>query len=350
MTSGISDSLRPYLPTSLFQADGNLKAGVTPEQATAVAKGIQAKAEALPPAQAKLFLAMVGSASLAPDGKLPADFDKAIESFTAAASRLATLSISSNALDFLARAMIEQSAEQRKSALNDRLQARELAKGELLSQAGKMQEEANKLSSSALTSMIVSVTLAAISAATSVVSMGLSIGGALKGASAAAKATAAFDKAGQSVGDATQKATAGVTKAASTATKALDKIDDTVSEATSKTVRAFERMQVGQKAQEASTGAKVMNTLGGGLGSLGQLQNQTGQGVGSYIATTGQADAKRLEAEGSVDAAQAQEQQAIGDLRKEQQQALDQMVQSIIQFLKDLKEAKAEQMRAFTRV
>ncbi len=332
MSGGISETLRPYVPASLFQADGTtLKPGISDAQAKEVAKGVQARAESLPPAEAKMFLSMVNNADLAPGGRIPADIDKALETFSATASRISSLSISSGALDFLARAMIEQSAEQRKNALNDRLAAREQAKGELLSQAGKMREEADKLSSSALTSMIVSVVMASVSIAAGAISVGASVAGAFKGVSAAKDAVAK-----------TETAAGAAAKAGDAAPKFVD--------GSGKFVKSLESMGKLAEVSAADKGVKLMGALGSISGTISQSANQLGGSVSGFVSTTGQADAKRIEADGQVDAAQAQEQQAIGDVRKEQQQALDQMVQSIIQFLKDLKDAKAEQMRAFTRV
>lgn len=307
MSAGsIPAELRTYLPSSLFQADGTtLKPGVDADKAIEVAQGIQAKADAMPPAEAAIFLAMVDAADLAPGGQIPADIEGAIEAFATAASLVSTLAISSNALDFLARVMIEQAGEQRKSALQDRLSAREIAKGELLNQAGKMDEEADKLSSSAKTAMIVSVVMSSIA-----------VVGAVAGAFASG-----FSAVKQ----------AGALKSALAGGESMATVGS----------------NLGAMAGKASS---IASSVGGAASSVAQSSNQIGQGLSGYYSTMGQADAKHLEAEGQRSAAEAQETQAEGDIAKEQQQALDQMVQSIIQFLKDLKEAKAQQMQVLTRV
>ena len=113
MSGAIPEGLRTYLSNSLFQADGaTLKPGVDADKAIEVAKGIQAKAGAMPPAEAKLFLAMIGAADMAPGGKIPADIDKSIASLASSAALVSKMSISGNSLNFLARVMIEQAAEQ----------------------------------------------------------------------------------------------------------------------------------------------------------------------------------------------------------------------------------------------
>lgn len=326
MSAGsIPANLRPYLPSTMLQADGvTLKPGIDADKAAEVAKGVQAKAGALPPAEARLFLAMVAGADLAPNGKLPADLEKTLDAFVATASQVQTLAISGNALDFLARVMIEQSAEQRKDALNDRLAARSQAKSELLDQAGKLKDSAEKMSSSALTSMIVTVVMSAVAIAGSVASVVGTVGGAMKNASAMKEMT----------GD--------VGKLAPT----MSKVDAGTAAAKMMKAGAF----TSDKVETLANSAQRFNVAAQVGSQVSQTANQIGGGVSNYTSTVGQADAKNLEAQGSESAAKAQETQAIGDVRKEQQQALDQMVQSIIQFLKDLKEAKAQQMQALTRV
>lgn len=317
MTSGIAPGLQPYIPLSLLQSDGSLKSGVDPAAATKIAQGIQAKAATLPPAEAGLFLALARGSDLAPAGKLPPDLGATLDKFAAAAHTLGNVSGSTSPLNFLARVMIEQASEQRKNALNDRLAAREMAKSELLSQAKAMRDEADTLASSSKTAMIVSVVMASVSIVAGAISMGSSIASAARGAKAVTAAREGME-AGNEGG-----------------TKVLSKA---------------EIIAKSMKAPEQDKGARVLGSIGSGSGSIGQGSGQLGQGVSGYYSTQGQADAKNKEAEGSVHAAQAQETQAKGDLRKEQQQALDGMMQSIIQFLKDLQEAKAQQMQALTRV
>ena len=113
----------------------------------------------------------------------------------------------------------------------------------------------------------------------------------------------------------------------------------------------------GMKIGEVQTALDASQTVGKGaqnLAKLGDMTSQTagqlGQGMTRYNEASTEAASKVKDAEGQEAAASAQEKQAQGDLRKESQEALDQMVKSIIQFLKDLQEAKADQMRALTRV
>lgn len=295
--------LRSYLPASLLQADGaTLKPGIDLAQAEALAKNVQAQASALPPAEARLFLAMVSQADLAPNGQIPADIGKTLAAFEGAASLLSRSSGST--LDFLARVMIEQAAEQRKNALDSRLSAREQAKSELMNQAAKMEKAAEESKSAAYQAMITTVVMSSVALAASTT-------GAVLGGLSAVKQGSAFKDAiasGKTIKEAATSASTGLSAGWTKVGKAADGL--------------------------------------GGAQQMGQL----GQAGGGYISAQGEAAAKTLDAEGQREAARAQDSQTKADLSKDSQEALNQMIQSIIQFLKDLQEAKAEQMRTLTRV
>ena len=145
-----------YLPPSFLNPDGTLVAGVTQEQAEQVSAGVQARVENMPPAQKDLFLAMLASSNIAPSAdptQIVAQANESIgrlENLSLALKDLATLAGSS--FDFLMRVMIEQAGQQRKDALEQRLQAREAAQTELIAQAGKLEKSADEMMSVAATS------------------------------------------------------------------------------------------------------------------------------------------------------------------------------------------------------
>ncbi|RVU14211.1 hypothetical protein [Methylobacterium oryzihabitans] len=280
-TTAVSDQLRPYVPASFYDG-ANLKAGISVQQAESVAAGIQSRAGELPPAQAAIFLALVGAADLAPSGKIPDDLGKALDAYVAAAGSVKLGSLSEDSFGFLARAMIEQAADARKNALQDRLDARAAAKTELMSQAATLTEQSQTLKDGAEKSLDASIAFAVVSIVISAVSVGIGVGGMVKGA--------------------------------------------------------------------ATEAGKALSGIAQGVGTIGSTFGQLGPGVSGYQSTDAQATAKGQEAQGAIDAAMAQEKQATADVKKEAQQALDEMVRSIINFLKELSDAKAQQMQSLTRV
>lgn len=280
-TTSIPDNLRPYVPPSFYQGD-SLKPGIDVDQAIQVAQGIQARAEALPPAQAELFLAMVRSGDIAPGGEIPADLARTLDTLANVSAMLGDGSIWKDSLDVLARAMVEQSAEQRQNALKDRLSARDQAKTELLSQAETLKNQASELKDGAMKAMIISIVLSATSIVMS---------------------------AGSAVG-----------------------------------------FKIGGAKTTTETGATAANGISGAFSSMAQSVGQIGQAGSGYASTSSQAKAKEYEAQGQIDAAESQTQQSIADIKKEAQDTLNEMVKSIINFLKELQDAKAQQMQAMTRV
>ncbi|WP_375453307.1 hypothetical protein [uncultured Methylobacterium sp.] len=287
MSAGtVPEGLRAYVPPSFYQGD-SLKPGVDVDQAIQVAQGIQARAEALPPAEAKLFLAMIAAGDIAPGGQVPADLEETLDIYAGAAAALGSRVGGGDSLEFLARVLIEQAAEQRKNALDDRLNAREQAKTELMSQAQMSTDQAKELKDGAVKAMIVSIVFSAVSIVASVASVGVGLNG-------------------------------------------ISKLGSTT-------------------ASVAETG-KALGGMSQSIGGLATTANQVGQAGSGYASTDAQATAKEKEAQGAVDAAMAQDLQAKGDMKKEMQETMNDMIKSIINFLKEMADAKAQQMQVMTRV
>lgn len=281
------------MPKAFFDQDtGELT--VSKKQAEAVQSGIQAKIENMPPAEKRLFLQQV--ANLAPgDVSTPQKLDEMLDRFEAAASKLASLFDSSafvgDIAKFLGRALIEFAAEQRKNALDERMAAREAAKAELMSQAGKMEAAAEKMMTGAITNLVMGVAAGAISIAGGIAS---------------------------SVGS----------------------------------FAAIGKMSAAMKSgsDQAFKSAEALSTAFSGIGSAvrsgGDMIGAGGRGAEGIT----QAEAKKTEAEGSRDAADAQFQQQTADLKKDIQQQMDEMIKQIINFLKEMREAEVDAMRALTKV
>lgn len=334
-------TMQTLLPASFYN-NGQLV--VSESQAQAVAAGIQARIADMPPAQRDAFLALVhNSTSLAPTGgEPPADISAALDRLELVSGVLANLvGTASSTLEFLARAMIEQAGEQRKSALENRLTSREVARGELLGQAQQMKDAAAQMMSGAIVALVMTVVMSAVSLAAAGVSVGMTAKNLGQMKDPAATMTNLDKVKTEKMNDILKTDFKGVkfdklpeadqVQVMSRVNASFDKVGFDTAQAT--------MQMLGQKVQQATN-----------IGTIGQTVNQLGQGVGNAASSITQAQAKELEAKGSIFAAQAQYEEGRADASKEVQQALDEMVKSIINFLKELQEAKANQMQALTKV
>lgn len=308
------------LPPSFFKP-GTTELQVDPELALKVQAGIQAKLASLLPEVRDEFQQMVNNLA-------PSDLDSDLKlgvtlgMFEAAASKLNNASgevvaFVGNLSRFLARIMIEQASEQRQNALNDRLNAREQAKGELLNQAGQMDKAAAKMIEGATTALITGL----VAAGLQVLASTISLVGSIKSFNAMGAAQQQTQKAmDDAVGKVMDEA----------AKKALD-------QSLAATKQIFDTAQA----------------LGGVFTAVGQLGSAAGQGInaaGTSTDSKAQAEAKKMEAEGSRDAAEAQESQQVADNKKQMEEALNDMIKQVINFLKELREAEVDAMRSLTKV
>jgi hypothetical protein len=282
-----------YVPASFYDSSGQLT--VSEAYAQQVSNSVAERVANMPPAEAEMFLALLRSADLAPSGELPPEeMNAALSRLETAAAALDRLFNSEgNIIDLLARVMIEQAAQQRKDALEERLAAREQAKSQLLDQAGKMKEAAEKMLSGALVAMITAIVVAVVTVAISAYSIG---------------------KAGQ-----------GLTAA--------------------KDAKGLE----GGAQQARLAQASALSGKGQAWGGVSQSLSGLATGVGNYAKADYEAQSKKIEAEGSEMAAEAQYSQSQADIKKEMQDALNQLIQSIINFIKEMKEAEVNMMQAITR-
>jgi hypothetical protein len=282
-----------YLPKTFYDNSGNLL--VSQDEALKVSQGIAERVKSMPEAQREVFLSMLRGAQLTPEGGLPpGNMNEVLDRMEAASLALVRLAeLKGGMIDLLARVMIEQAGEQRKNELENRLAAREMAKSELLEQAGKLTEAAQKMLDGAIAMLVVSIVVAVATVVMSGIQMG---------------------KAGKQL-----------------------------------------EMAKGAKGLEGDDLRLALDTAGGVgaqaqvWGAMAQAIGALGGAVGNMAKTGYDAEAKRLEAAGSVDAAEAQYAQQQGDLRKEMQDTLNQMIQAIINFIKEMKEAEVNMMQSITR-
>lgn len=286
----IRADLKPYVPASLYDGE-TLKAGVTAEQATQIAEGIRAAVKDLPEAQAQFVLKLLSAVDLAPGGRLPENIDEAVQAFAGALERIGEGTPFRDSLQVLARLMIEQAATNRQDALQDRLNARNLSTTQLLSQAQSSKDAAKEIKDGAVAAMVTAIVFAAVS----IVASSLSIVGGVKSGSDAANYAA--NNAG--------------------------KMDGFVA---------------------SGFAASSQATQG-----LSQTAGQVGQAGSGYASSDSQAAVKELDAQGQIAAAQAQASQNQADLSKEFMDAMGEAIKQIMNFLKELHDAKAQSMQVLTR-
>ena len=294
------------IPKSFYtEVNGQNKLTVDKATADKVQLGIQASLKDIPQSEQKAFLALVNN--LAPgDVATPEKLESKLAELQNAAKRMSEFppemtAFVGNLAKFLARAMIEMASEQRQNALADRMAARETAKAELMNQAGQMEKAADKMAQGALTSLITGIIGGAISIAGS-------LGGAIAGASQ------------------------------------LSKMSNAVGNMKGASVDALEAAKSGF--QKAQTVATTGQSFGQGASAAGDITKSSGSSTDGRL----QADAKRDEAQGSRHAAEAQYAQQAAELKKDVQDTMSEMIKQIINFIKELKEAEVDAMRALTRV
>ena len=322
----IDPALAPYIPKTLYNPDGGLK--VSDSDAAKVAEGVRAQVQDMPEAQAHVFMALMNStdaSQLAPNGHVPDDLDQTLQNLAGVVSGFLAMTVSGNTMDFLARAMIEQYGQQRHEAVVDRQEMRQAAQAELMTSAGKLDEEADKIQTSALTSLIVGVVSAGIQ-------IGMTVGGSMaKIASLKGEMSAMKEFNGA------ESRFAGLSKDLKAGNEfAADFMK--------------QEKQIMNDAKLAMKQAEVLGTKGGLATGVGSAIGKAGELGANYASSMGQADAKRAEADGKRADALAQGLEAQADLKKAVQEALDDMIKQIIAFVKDQQDAKSERMQAFTRV
>lgn len=185
-------------------------------------------------------------------------------------------------------ALIEMMNNQRQSAVDQRANARETAKGQLLDAAGKNMEAADKQRDAAIGSLVLSL----VSGASQIVTGGISFKLQFSGA----------------------KATSGITDTGILATKG-----------------AILQGQV-----------QAVGSFGGAAKDMTQASAQT-------VSGSLNADASDLQAEGQELQALAQDTQGQQDIEKKFAEDLTEAIKSVIQFIKEVRNAEIERMSAITR-
>lgn len=298
----------------------------------AVRSGVQADLRNIPQARQDALAAAVNN--LTPGGIVAAgDVSARLAAVDKAARTLADpafdfSAVVGNIAKFLARAMIESAGEQRQNALADRLAARETAKAELVSQADKMEKAADKMAAGAITNLVAGVVGGAMSIGGSAFSAAKGMGqltemkgvlGSLKGANADAVQLGKLERLAP-----------GMSKLA----------PDAIAQSQGK-LGGLDKQFTALNSQMQVTAAKSQV-----VASSGDVTKMLGSTTDARL----QAEAKREDAGGARDAADAQVAQQQAELKKDVQDTMNEMIKQIINFLKEMKDAEVDAMRALTRV
>jgi hypothetical protein len=324
-----------FVPKSFFNTQtGELK--VDKKLAEEVQAGVLGAVANMPDAQKAAFLGMV--ADLAPGSvDTPEELGAQLGAFEAASklvddgSNAPVMAFVGDIAKILARAMLEQSASERKNALEGRLAAREQAAAESLQQADKLKEAADKMMSGALTSLIVGIVSAAVSIVGSGISGFASLGAMSKLSGLAKNANSAFKA--ESFTKAMEFAKAGEFTKATQVMKTAD--------------IGFKELDDAQKIvmQKINLAAEAMTSLGRVATGLGDMGRAGAQGADAKA----QAEAKTIEADASLDAAQSQYSQQTMEMRKEVQDSMKEFAEKIVEFIRQLQDAEVDAMRAITK-
>jgi hypothetical protein len=328
-----------YVPASFIDSTtGNLT--VTQSQAQAVSGGIQARLDQMPPAEDAAFLVLLQQANLSPaDLDTPEELDAVLNRFQTAAETLVealkptgtgSAAYIGSTSSFLARALIEFAAEQRKNALDERMNARETAQTQLKGQANEMREAADKIMGGAILNLVMTVVMSAVS-------IGMSIGAAVGNASATKEMVGGLKEMKSTAADAEN-----FSKAAQ-----IHKANPSGAEFNVKADAAKAKLQVqGNEFTTISQGAQKYTSIN----TVGQAMTQLGSGVGNSGNSIMQAQSKEDDAQAAEAAAAAQYAEGQADINKDLQNTMSEFIKTIINFLKELKEAEVDQMRALTKV
>lgn len=234
----------------------------------------------------------------------------------------------------LGKLMIEYAGNQRTNAMNQRSLGYQQAKAESLSQANELKEAADKMSKGADLSMGIGIAFAGVSMIMSSASLVKQFTGAAK----SMKPGGAMDQVNKS-----QQELNSLKLEGNFEKMKYGKVSEGTKESI-KTARTELKTNT-EKLSEIDKGVQRFQTMA----EIGQtLSNSAGQ-LGRGLDTKEQANAKRDEAEGSIHAAEATQAQQKADLAKEVQSAMDDMIKSILNMIKELKDSKVEMMRAITR-
>lgn len=212
----------------------------------------------------------------------------------------------------IARALVEQTGLQRANAVLQKTLAIQSVQGALLNEAQKDRDAADKMRSSALTTMIISVVVSSVTIVVSAISLGNSL-----------KQGRAQDRAKELDEVATDVAK-NVNAGGKVDADVVEQINDAA------TAAADVATKVGAEAKRVNEVLEMVKKL-----------TELTKSLGDYFQRLSEADIKNLEADAKELAAQAQYLQTLVERQKANEEALNEFIKAMVKFLADLAEAFA---------
>lgn len=256
-----------------------------------------------------------GNAGLPEDpGQAADDLETALERFRndpELREKLLSALGSGGGAEEIAALMIKFSNLGRENALDQRLQAREAAKADLMASASESREAASKQIAAAIVGFVVSVVSAVVSLAGSI--------------SSAKNAVSALKE-----------------------TKEANQMEKLAKIAESSGDKSAPRLTEAAKNAGASAQAATLATQRSA--DIGRALSQLAGGLGQLVSGVLEGAAKIDEAEGKEFEAEATDQQAQADIGKKIMDDIEEMVKAAIQFLKAMQSAEVDLMASMTRV
>lgn len=323
-TPSIGSGSTNTTPTSTYDIT------ITPKNKQ-VAEGVAARTTNMPDAEKKLFQALASSLDIAPDAKLSPDELKAALDKVEAAVKMIASSVSPNMVDLIARLAIEQAYNRMDEALDSRLLSRQVSKSELLQQAAEMNESADKMLAGAIVSLVLSVVMGGIS-------LGMSVNSVRK----AAPELGDLKDAANSISDMSKKLKTLENiklQNPNMDPAMMNKLDDAIGKLQTQLKSVQNQFQV-----ITSNIQQLQN-----VAQNAQMANGIAQTIGNSTQSSLQASGKADEAEGARMAALAEDEKAQADIAKQMMDAVQELLRSIMAFLRDMQEAEVQMMQAITR-
>lgn len=267
----------------------------------------------------------------------PTSPDKALEKLDKALGKLQTanaevdnyLSDFSEILRYIGAVLIKNAEAMRQSALNDRIAARDSARGALLGQAGKLHEAADKARTLAYTSLALTVAVSLASAALT----GVSLRNTLKESSII-------------------KTTAKEVASLKTDIKNLESLHSRVSNPDEVKVLSRKLTEAKSSIDSITEAARDQREKLQRVSQMADLGNRINSSIGNVTKSAEaiqQADIRSTEADGNLMGAYAQFDLQKSDTKKDLYDKVVDLIQQSINTYRNLQHSQAEAMRAVTR-
>lgn len=310
-----------YVPPHLINDDGSIS---DMDEAKRISAAVKKKANALPPADRALFLALMKNEDLFPeDAWRPDKVQETLLRLEGAAVAFRQL-LDGGRLEDFTRVLLTACQQQDMAAMQGRNLARQHAAADALAQAQAQRDSASKGLEQKAIQLAVAVTFA-------IVQIGVSLLSVKSAAGSASKSTKAV---------AAQKGAEEAADAAKVARQQNNPFAQGMRDDANK--QAVLAKELNDEAAKLAQNAERFGSAAGMAKSLGQ----TG---GANAGLNAEHQAKRSDAEATEKSAMVQHNKAEAESDEDMRKAHRRMIEQTIQFLKDMADAKVGTLEAVTR-